>query len=154
MIVPTQGSRKENSYTKRGLHTSCEPRKGGSGHVGTWRERGDSDASERSERGEGWWVRYSFMADGAQSPWPATVLSSSCGGKVWDLPPVKIVLGGIEPARVKGHVAGPVGIHALPGGQTPSRTDSNFLRNLVYMQKNSTHVPLQQSASELQASYF
>jgi hypothetical protein len=54
MTVPTQGSRKGNSYTKRGLHTSCEPRKGGSGHVGTWRERGDSDASERSEaRGGG-----------------------------------------------------------------------------------------------------
>ena len=41
---------KSISYTKRGLHTSCEPRREGSGHVGTWRERGDNEASERSER--------------------------------------------------------------------------------------------------------
>jgi hypothetical protein len=81
--------------------------------VGTWRERGDSDASERIERGEGGWVHYSFMADGAQNPRPATVLPGSCGGKVWDLPPVKIVLSGMKPARVKGHVAGPGG-HTWP----------------------------------------
>jgi hypothetical protein len=74
-------------------------------------------------------MHYCFMADGAQNPWPATVLPGSCGGKVWDLPPVKIVLGGIEPARVKGHVAGPWAYmaSATPGGR--SRT-SNFLRNL------------------------
>ena len=51
-----------------------------------------SEASERSGRGEGGCVHYSFMADGSQIPWPATVTPCGCGGKVWDPPPVNIVL--------------------------------------------------------------
>ena len=102
---------KSISYTKRGLHTSCEPRREGSGHVGTWRERGDSEASERSERAKrarrgGVRALLFSWPTAPRSPGRRRSLPGSCGGKVWDPPPVNIVLW--DRARVcKGHVAGP-----------------------------------------------
>ena len=83
----------------------------GAGTWGPWRKRGDSEASERSERARrarrgGVRALLFSWPTAPRSPGRRRSLPSSCGGKVWDPPPVNIVLW--DRARVcKGHVAGP-----------------------------------------------